>query len=77
MAETINCLNSSMIHSFEYNEEDRTLQVHFKGGQIYEYFFVPPEVAEAFKGICQNPGESAGRWFAQNVRRTFEFHKIA
>jgi hypothetical protein len=77
MAETIECLNSSMIHSFEYNEGDRILRVYFRGGQIYDYFFVPPEVAETFKTICQNPGDSAGRWFSQNVRRTFEFQKVA
>lgn len=77
MAEAIQCLNSSMINSFDYNPNDKTLRVYFKGGQIYDYFFVPPETAETFKGICQNPGDSAGRWFALNIRKTYEFNKVA
>jgi len=77
MAEQIQCMNSSMVHSFEYDEQDQTLRVYFRGGQIYDYFFVPKEVGEAFKTVCQNPGDSAGKWFAQNVRRTFEFKKVA
>jgi len=75
--EIIQCMNSSMVHSFEYHDQDQILRVYFRGGQIYDYFFVPKEVADTFKGICQNPGESAGRWFSQNVRRTFEFQKVA
>lgn len=74
---TINCQNSSMVNSFEYNEQDQTLRVYFKGGQIYDYFFVPRDIAEAFRTVCENPAESAGKWFAQNVRRTFEFMKVA
>jgi hypothetical protein len=74
---TIKCMNSSMVHSFEYNEQDQTLRVYFRGGQIYDYFFVPKDVAEAFKNVCEQPGGSAGRWFSQHVRRTFEFQKVA
>lgn len=71
------CMNSSMVHSFEYNEEDQTLRVYFRGGQIYDYFFVPRAIAERLKTACEIPGESAGKWFAQNVRKTYEFHKVA
>lgn len=74
--ETIQCMNSSMVHSFEYNEDDQTLRVYFRGGQIYDYFFIPPDIAEEFKNICQNPGGSAGKWFAQKIRKSFEFHKV-
>jgi F0F1-type ATP synthase gamma subunit len=79
MAETYNvkCMNSSMVHSFSYDEQDQTLRVYFRGGQIYDYFFVPREVADTFKNMCEQPGESAGKWFAQHVRKTFEFQKVA
>lgn len=74
---TAKCMNSSMVHSFEYNEPDQTLRVYFRGGQIYDYFFVPRAIAERLKTACEIPGESAGKWFAQNVRKTYEFHKVA
>lgn len=73
----IRCQNSSMVQSFEYDKADQTLRVYFRGGQIYDYFFVPDHIAEEFKRMCEEPGESAGRWFAKNVRKTFEFQKIA
>lgn len=71
------CQNSSMVHSFEYDKADQTLRVYFRGGQIYDYFFIPEDIAEEFKRVCEEPTESAGRWFAQNVRKTYEFQKIA
>jgi hypothetical protein len=73
----IKCQNSSMVHSFEYNKGDQTLRVYFRGGQIYDYFFVPEHIADEFKHMCEEPSESAGKWFAKNVRKTFEFQKIA
>lgn len=74
---TIKCQNSSMVHSFEYNKTDQTLRVYFRGGQIYDYFFVPQDLADEFKRLCEEPGESAGKWFARNIRKTFEFQKVA
>lgn len=74
---TVKCMNSSMVHSFEYNESDQTLRVYFRGGQIYDYFFVPREVSDGFQKACEVPGESAGKWFAKNVRNVYEFHKVA
>lgn len=73
----IQCQNSSMVHSFEYDQNERILRVYFRGGQIYDYFFVPVEIAEEFKTVCENPSESAGKWFAAKVRKTFEYQKVA
>lgn len=73
----IQCQNSSMVHSFEYDKRERIMRVYFRGGQIYDYFFVPEEVAEEFKTVCENPSESAGKWFARNVRKAYEYQKIS
>lgn len=73
----IKCQNSSMVHSFEYNKNDQTLRVYFRGGQIYDYFFVPQNIADEFKRVCDDPTESAGKWFARSVRKTFEYQKVA
>ena len=72
----ISCQNSSMVHSFEYDGAERILRVYFKGGQIYDYFFVPQEVAEEFRRVCEDPVESAGRWFAKTVRNVFNYQKV-
>jgi len=74
---TIACQNSSMVHSFEYNDKDQTLRVFFRGGQIYDYFFVPQNIADEFRRVCEDPAESAGKWFARTVRKTFEYQKVA
>jgi hypothetical protein len=74
---TIKCQNSSMVHSFEYNKSDKTLRVYFRGGQIYDYFFIPQEIADEFKRVCEEPGESAGKWFAKTIRKTYEYQKVA
>lgn len=73
----IACQNSSMVHSFEYNRTDQTMRVYFRGGQIYDYFFVPQTIADEFKRVCEDPTESAGKWFARTVRKTFEYQKVA
>jgi len=73
----IACQNSSMVHSFEYEPRDQTLRVYFRGGQIYDYFFVPQQIADELQRVCEDPAESAGKWFARNVRKTFEFQKVA
>lgn len=73
---TIRCQNSSMVHSFEYNKKDQTLRVYFRGGQIYDYFFIPENIADEFKRVCADPAESAGKWFARTIRKTFEFQKV-
>lgn len=74
---TITCQNSSMVHSFEYDKADQTLRVYFRGGQIYDYFFVPENIADEFKRVCEDPAESAGKWFARVVRKTYEYQKVA
>jgi hypothetical protein len=66
-----------MVHSFEYDKVDQTLRVYFRGGQIYDYFFVPENVAEEFRRVCEDPAESAGKWFARVVRKTYEYQKVA
>ena len=73
----IKCQNSSMVHSFEYNDKDQTLRVYFRGGQIYDYFFVPQNIADEFRRVCEDPAESAGKWFARTIRKTFEYQKVA
>lgn len=67
--------NSTMINSFEYDQTQRILRVYFRLGQIYDYFFVPVNIAQDLKNISQGT-ESVGTWFANNIRMTYEYQKI-
>lgn len=72
----VKCQNSSLVDSFEYDKRGQILRVYFKGGQVYDYFFVPEEVAENFRKVCEDPMESAGKWFARAVRKTYEYQRV-
>lgn len=74
--EKISCAPSSTIDAIEYEKNDRILRVYFKNGSAYEYFFVPQEVIEDFKKVCIGNGESIGRWFAANIRKSFVYNKL-
>jgi hypothetical protein len=56
-------VKSSNVKAVGYDEETKTLQVHFKSGGIYQYAGVQPEMyADLLKA------ESIGRFVSQVVR---------
>ena len=59
---------SSNIVRYRYDEESQTLEVEFKGGNIYQYFDVPIGLAEEF-GMAP----SKGQYFGQNIRNAFRY----
>lgn len=67
---------SSQIASIGYEAEKKVLEVEFVGrggvaGSIYHYVDVEPEVHAALMGA-----ESIGKYFNQNLRDRFKFHKF-
>jgi hypothetical protein len=62
---------SSVIRRHQYAKEARTLRVVFTSGAVYDYFDVPPEVADAFAAA-----RSKGEFFGKVVRPFFEFEKV-
>lgn len=76
MADPIRCKGSSLLHSFLYDTEERILRVFFLSGYIYDYFFVPKEVAEELQKMAEQGEESLGKWFAKNIKKTFEFQRV-
>jgi hypothetical protein len=62
---------SSVIRRFDYSRDTRTLRVTFISGAIYDYFNVPPHVADAFSAA-----PSKGEFFGKLVRPVFQFEKV-
>ena len=62
---------SSNISSVGYSESDRTLEVEFHGGRVYQYFYVP---ASAYGGLL-NAG-SKGSYFYAHIRNTYQYRRL-
>ncbi len=54
---------SSVVKSIVYENEHSRLTVTFVSGRVYEYYLVPPSVAEAFR-----VARSKGTYFNQHIR---------
>src|SRR5262245_28512046 len=63
---------SSVIDEVGYNASCRTLEILFKSGAIYLYYFVPQDVHDALMGA-----ESKGSYFNKQIKGLFEHHQIA
>jgi hypothetical protein len=59
-------LESTVIVSAGYDGATAVLELEFTSGDVYEYFAVPPSV---HRGLLA--AESAGRFFAANIRDVY------
>jgi hypothetical protein len=57
---------SSAIKSAGYDADTRTLEIEFKGGGVYHFRDVPPEIYEQFMAA-----ESKGKFHAANIAGKF------
>jgi uncharacterized Fe-S cluster-containing MiaB family protein len=62
---------SSVIRRYQYDRTTKVLSVVFTSGAVYDYFEVPPEVADAFAAA-----RSKGEFFGRVIRPFFEFEKV-
>jgi hypothetical protein len=62
---------SSVIRRYSYSQSSQTLRVVFVSGAVYDYFDVPPEVADAFSAV-----RSKGEFFGKVIRPSFRFEKV-
>ena len=56
-------VRSSVIAGIGYTASDKTLEVQFHNGRVYQYKGVPPEQHAALMAA-----ESIGRYFNENIR---------
>lgn len=62
-------INSSNLEAASYDAETEILHVKFKNAATYRYFKVTPELYRNFeKTFDGENGNSAGRFFHQNIR---------
>jgi hypothetical protein len=77
LSETINgkmievIINSSNLKSASFNTENEDLTVTFNNGAIYEYNKVPWSKFTKFR-----IAESQGKYFNENIARSYKFKKI-
>jgi len=77
ISETINgkmidvTINSSNLKSASFNTENEYLTVTFNNGSIYEYNKVPWSKFTKFR-----LAESQGKYFNENIARSYKFKKI-
>ena len=76
MSDIIQCKNSSLLHSFQYDQSERILRVFFLSGYIYDYFFVPEEVAEELRRLAESGESGLGKWFSKNIKNVFVFQRL-
>lgn len=63
--------DSSNVRGAKYNINEKTLQITFGSGAVYEYTEVPHEVFSAFDNA-----ESQGKYFNQNIGKKFSYKKV-
>jgi hypothetical protein len=64
-------INSSNLKSAKYNTETEDLSVTFNSGAIYEYNKVPWNKFTKFR-----MAESQGKYFNENIARSYKYTKI-
>jgi hypothetical protein len=64
-------VSSSDIQSVGYDPQTQTLEIEFNSGGVYQYFHVP---ASIYQGLM-NAG-SHGRYFHQNIKNSFSYHRV-
>lgn len=64
-------VSSSDIQSVGYDPQTQTLEIEFNSGGVYQYFHVP---ASVYQGLM-NAG-SHGRYFHQNIKNSYSYHRV-
>jgi KTSC domain len=65
-------VESSVIGEVGYNASYRTLEILFRNGAIYLYYFVPQDVHDALLAA-----DSKGTYFNKQIKGAYEHHRIA
>lgn len=64
-------LESSLLIWLEYFAEEHRLQLAFHGGEVYDYFDVPPSIPSELLAAT-----SKGRYFNLNIRDRFPAQRL-
>lgn len=64
-------VDSSNLHSVGYDADRKLLEIQFNGGEVYEYYQVPPETYESLM-----KADSKGRYHHQNIGNMYEYKRV-
>ncbi|GAA4313269.1 KTSC domain-containing protein [Compostibacter hankyongensis] len=64
-------VNSSVIASVGYDEQNKILEIAFHHGGIYQYSGVPLSIYEGLMSA-----DSLGHYFAENIRNGYEYIQL-
>ena len=62
---------STVIRSYEYDEQQRRLRVHFLSGAVYDYLDVPPKLHKQLKEY-----RSKGTFLNRRIKGHYRFEKV-
>jgi len=71
MTMEIHNVSSSLLSSFGYDADEKTLQVTFNKGGTYVYSDVPEDVYEGMK-----EADSVGKYFLAHIKDRYDFEKL-
>lgn len=64
-------VSSSAISSVGYDRKEKTLELEFSSGGVYDYYEVPPKVYAALMSA-----ESKGRFISEQIRGRYRSTRI-
>jgi DNA-binding transcriptional MerR regulator len=75
MSKSVFTIKSSTIHKIEYFEQEKTLEIEFRSGNVYRYYNVPARLWKVFQLYIECEG-SAGSFFNEYIKNQFNSEKI-
>jgi hypothetical protein len=75
MSKSLFTTKSSTIHRVEYLEQEKTLEIEFRSGNVYRYYNVPARLWKVFQLYVECEG-SAGSFFNEYIKKQFNSEKV-
>jgi lysyl-tRNA synthetase class 2 len=75
MSKSVFTTKSSTIHRVDYLEQEKTLEIEFRSGNVYRYYNVPARLWKVFQLYVECEG-SAGSFFNEYIKNQFNSEKI-
>jgi lysyl-tRNA synthetase class 2 len=75
MSKSLFTTKSSTIHRVEYLEQEKSLEIEFRSGNVYRYYNVPHRLWTVFQLYIECAG-SAGSFFNEYIKNQFNSERV-